>query len=263
MPIKKIKKIIKNDKYVTLDEIKNVLEEENDIMVSKQTIANRLNEMKYEYKTPINKPPLTGAHIEARLEWAIEHSEFDFGNVIFSDETSIWLRFYDKRWVNCNKDINDYDHIPRHTMKLNVWGYISLNHGSKIYIFTEKLNAALYEQILRKYIKKLTDKNKDIIYQDDNDPKHRSKRIKAFKEKYNISSLEWPSNSPDLNPIENIWALLKKNIKKYAINDINDFKAAVTKSWNEISQETINNTILSIDNRVQEVIKREGDSINY
>lgn len=238
------------------------MEEEN-INVSRQTISNRLKEINYKFIIPINKPPLTEIHINARLKWAHDHINYDFSKVFFSDETSIWLRFNEKRWVDCNEGVNDYDHVPRHTIKLNVWGYISMNYGSKIYIFTENLTSELYEQILIKHIKKLTDKNKDIVYQDDNDSKHRSKRITEFKKTNNINSLTWPSNSPDLNPIENIWGLLKNQIKKHTIKNIKEFEIVVRSCWNEISQETINNTILSMDKRIQEVIKNNGGSINY
>lgn len=262
-PLKKSKKIIDNNKYVTTNEIKTILEEQNNVVISRRTISNRLKEMDYKFMTPSTKPPLTDEQMKNRLEWAQNHIGYDFTNVTFSDETSIWLRFNNKRWVNCNENVNDYDYISRYTIKLNIWAAISMKHESRIFIFTENLTGTLYENILKQNIKRFTDRNKNIVFQDDNDSKHRSKLVSKFKEENKIASLPWPVNSPDLNPIENIWPLLKGKVKKYIIKDIEQFKEITNECWKEITRETINNTILSMDNRVREVIKNKGGPINY
>lgn len=59
--------------------------------MSIQTIANRLHETKYDYKQAINKPLLTHKHKEKRLEWANNKINYDWDNVVFSDETSYCL----------------------------------------------------------------------------------------------------------------------------------------------------------------------------
>ncbi len=63
-----ITQIVKNDKYLSATQIKNKLEEDENIVVSKNTVINSLNK-NYEFKYPIKKPLLTQKHMKERFEW--------------------------------------------------------------------------------------------------------------------------------------------------------------------------------------------------
>jgi hypothetical protein len=62
--------------------------------------------------------------------------------------------------------------------------------------------------------------NNNWLLQEDNDPKHRSKIAKEWKGLNNVWELQWPSMSPDLNPIENVWNILKMKITKKNIRKL-------------------------------------------
>lgn len=212
--------------------------------------------MKYTFKSPVKKPLLTQKHIQKRLEWCNKYINFNWDNVKFTDESSVWINNKEKRWV---ADNNDCDYCVKYPLKIHIWGSISINFKKEIYIFTENLTGLKYKDILANHMKN----EKNFILQDDNDSKHRSQIVKKWKDDNKINSLDWPSNSPDLNPIENIWALLKHKLNKKISKNIAELEKNIILCWNEINDTHIKNTINSMNKRILKVIENKGYTINY
>ena len=141
---------------------------------------------------------------------------------------------------------------------------ISMNGRVNLHLFINNLNKEEYVQILKDNLKEIKEiGGKNFIFQWDNDPKHNSKLALEFYKKNKLDRLEWPPYSPDLNPIENIWGIVKQEVNKYDLLKISDVIAKVKTVWSEIDQEMIKHCIENMPIRLNKWIEASGDWINY
>jgi hypothetical protein len=100
----------------------------------------------------------------------------------------------------------------------------------------------------------------DFLYQQDNSSIHMSRETRQFLAEQNVSLMEWPARSPDLNPIENVWAAMSREIyadcKQY--NTVQELKTAVMAAWENITPDLIAKLVASMPNRCIEVIQKQG-----
>ena len=101
------------------------------------------------------------------------------------------------------------------------------------------------------------------MFRQDNDPKHCSKHVEGSMKRHKIRKLEWPSQSPDLNPIENLWAILDKRVRVRQASNTRDFLKMLQETWQEIPQETLIRLVASMPKRCAKVIKGNGWHTNY
>ena len=105
----------------------------------------------------------------------------------------------------------------------------------------------------------------DFTLQQDNDPKHKSKKVQIWFKDNNIDLLPWPAQSPDLNPIEHLWNRLKTRLEEYEESPrrMGELWERVDKEWNEIEPEVCQNLIESMPRRVEAVIQAKGGYTKY
>ena len=92
------------------------------------------------------------------------------------------------------------------------------------------------------------------IYQQDNDPKHAAKSVLEFFKKSKVRVLKWPSQSPDLNPIEHLWEHVDRKIKGIKSTNHNDLFSKIKETWDSIPIDVCINLVDSMLRRCQAVL---------
>lgn len=269
---RKLRNIVKNTRRLTSKQI-NIIWEQN---VSNRTVRNRLNEMGFAFRKAKMKPFLTKRHKRERLQWCRDHANWtvtDWYKVIFSDESRVcvgtgddagkfvWRRPNEKFDKDC---LNFKKKYPESYM---IWSCMTEKGVGKLCILYQNVNSESYIHILENFlipsIEVWFEDSPNFIFQDDNASCHRSKAVKDYLRHNGIKTMYWPANSPDLNPIENLWAKVKLLINEKKPTNKEDLRHAIRQSWEEISPTNCKDLIESMPKRIKEVIRKRGAATKY
>ena len=147
-----------------------------------------------------------------------------------------------------------------------VWAAISSRGSSELVFLEGKQNSLKYVGTLDQYLFPMCDKfgYDAVIFQQDNAPLHTSRLTKTFFQERNLKVLRWPAHSRDLNPIENMWGLLAREVysngKQYF--SVQELKDALNKAWNKLDKKSLKPFLDSLKNRVQELIIKKENKIS-
>jgi len=264
-------RIITNDKYLTCGEIATKLSSKVDI--SARTVNRELNKLGYHSKHPKTVPLLSEKNRLARVEWAKKHYKQNWKIVIFSDETTFQMF---RNTINAfYKDGTSIPQkgVPKHPEKVHFWGAFSARGTIGFHMFTQNMNAEFYREILTNNLfeNAHTIMGEHWVFQQDNDPKHRAIKTREFICDQVPKLLEWPSYSPDINPIENLWAIIKKRVEKQ-VNEIvrkeksisvSRWHGLIKKEWEDIFVELCLNLVKGMPGRINEIMENDEKKINY
>ena len=140
---------------------------------------------------------IRNANKPKRVQWARENINNNFEDVIWTDETSVWLEQHAKRSYRKKGVAAKRKPKPKHPLKLHVWAGISRRGCTKVCIFKGIMDADLYTSILEQTLlpfinEKYPDGHK---FMQDNDPKHRSKKAQTFFEDNNVLWWKTPAGN--------------------------------------------------------------------
>ncbi|KAK3521974.1 hypothetical protein QTP70_020595, partial [Hemibagrus guttatus] len=196
------------------------------------------------------------------LKFAREHlddPEEDWENVIWSDETKI--EFFGKNstcrvWRRKNAELHPKNTIP--TVK---------HGGGNIMLWgMERMNGAMYREILSTNLlpsARALKMKRGWVFQHDNDPKHTARATKEWLRKKHFKVLEWPSQSPDLNPIENLWRELKIRVAQRQPQNITALEEICMEEWAKLPATVCKNLVVTYRKRLTSVIANKGYITKY
>ncbi|KAK3552029.1 hypothetical protein QTP70_031581 [Hemibagrus guttatus] len=201
---------------------------------------------------PRRKPLLSKKNIKARLSFARKHLDDpqDFWeNTLWSDETKIELfgrSVSHYVWRKSNTAFQKNNIIP--TVKygggsMMVWGCFAASGPGRLAVINGTMNSAVYQKILKKNIRPSVcdlKRKQTWVLQQDNDPKYTSKSTSEWLKKNKMKTLEWPSQSPDLNPIEMLWHDLKKVVHARKPSNVAELQQFCKDEWAKIPPQRCN-----------------------
>lgn len=263
------RQIIKNPKVSSGQIVKNL-----SLEISERTVRRRAVEAGLCSYRSAKKPFISAKNRKLRLEFARKYLSWTpekWKLVLFSDESKFKLRYSDGLVrVRRPKGERLKPKYCTPTFKFGgggvlVWGCFSGFGMGPILLLDGIMDRFVYLDILKNIMLPHSEEQMPLLwtFQHDNDPKHTSKVVENWIKEQKIKKLQWPPQSPDLNPIENLWEIVNSRINREECNSTNALFYQVKKAWDSINMDTIDKLINSMPNRLKEVIKNNGYSTKY
>lgn len=250
--------------------------------VSPQTVRNRMAERGLANCKPCLKPFLKDIHKTKRYDFAINYMDYtpkQWERVCFADEKvfqsfghgsqRVW-RPKLNRW---DKDKDERTVTRYHATVLThrkksgrfsipVWGCIGSRHELHLIKVKHLKQDYFIQEILERYFR---GSEQTIYLLHDKSPIHTAKRVQQWLKQHNVKVLEWPSNSPDLNPIENVWGRMEYKMRNRNPTSREHLWEMVQDAYREIMNDTdyIQKLAQSMPYRLNQVIEAKGHFTRY
>ena len=242
--------------------------------LSRYTISRRMKEMGFSSKRCAKKPFLSKKNINDRKRFSSCYGKKDtdwFRNVFWSDEFRFCLvSDAPERCIRRNGERFSPSCIKT-TVKhgnggIMVWGTFTAAGVGELIRCENSINAKEYIRILNIGLLPSIQKlgiSQNIVFQQDNAPAHTAKVAKKWFSDNSIDVMFLPGQSPDLNPIENIWSIISRALAGRTFSNNDKLWEAVQFEWNSISSSQCSTLAESMSKRIELLKKAKGNAIPY
>ena len=258
----RLQDLLKENPFLSCNDLKTRLQ----IPASIETIRRYFINDGFTRRKPTHKLDLLPKHVERRFLWAQMFRNFIHSpETIFTDECSVWLNDNNREgWFN-----NEKDHplsTDKHCGKIHCWAAVNMMYGKISFTtFKGNMDAQMYVQILKDHFVPYAEEffPDGYFLMQDNDPKHKSHVARDFIQQNVSRFIEWPTKSPDLNPLENIWSIFKQNVRKRLSKCLDELEDCLYEEWEKLDNNMIKKTCDSFPQRVQECYDLRGAQTHY
>jgi hypothetical protein len=254
---------------------KSDLEKELKLLgVSKATIFRRIREDgQFKSYWATKKPFINERNRLARVAWCEERVNWPverWYQFLWSDESPFVLRFNGKKrvWRLHNERYNPLTTVAtvKHDKKIMVWGCFSWSGVGLLHRIPGIMTGEGYKTVLRTALipsAATLFPEDNYIFQQDNDPKHTSATVRDYMDGIGLVRTPWPAQSPDLNPIENLWSILDRLTQDRKANNEDELFELLNEAWQSIPQDLLHRLVESMPRRCRAVIDAKGFATKY
>lgn len=220
-------------------------------------------------------PLLTKNMKRKRLDWAKQFVNWpivQWRRVLFSDE-KIFRVSSNRHGVFVTRKSNEKYHpscisaAPKHGIQIHIWGAMGARSLAPLKLVYGNLNAHEYQVQVLHNIETLGTRCVGIRlpwhFMQDLAPAHKAHTTRHLLDQKGVRVLYWPGNSPDLNPIENVWAYMARKLPKTLPRNEEELWDRVKAVWMSIPEGFINNLYRSMRRRIRAVIAARGGHTKY
>lgn len=261
---------------ITAVQLRKELLRTHGVSICPQTVQNRVNEQGLFQRRPLRVPRLSRGNRTSRLAWAQEHVNWgrnEWSQVLFTDE-SRFCYHPDSRRIRVWREVGNPARLrkAREITKygggsIMFWGGVHVDGKTDLVLVENTLNAVGYRDniVLPVVVPYLANMGPNSILQQDNARPHVARIVHEVFRENNVTTLQWPANSPDLNPIEKVWDMMKRKMIEEQDGFANAavLQEAVQNVWQELDQDMVSNLITCMPRRCRAVIDARGGPSGY
>ena len=225
-------------------------------------------------RRPAKKPLISAKNRKARLKFAKEHLHWtvkDWSKILWTDESKFMMFGSDGiKYIRRPKGKRYDARYQLPTVKhgggnVRVWGCFSRDMIGPIHHIEGIMDQTVYLDIIKNVMLPHSKQKmpRGWILQQDNDPKHRAASVKKFFASSKIRVMEWPSQSPDLNPIEHLWEHVDRNLPKVKPKNKAELFQNIRNCWSQIPIDVLIKLVDSMPDRCRAVITSKGYPTKY
>lgn len=268
-----LKRIVHEDRFGSLPVLTGKLNSSLETTLHTNTVRKYLHDEGIRCYAAKKKPRLTGKQRKSRLGWCREKRDWkeEWKRIIWSDESRFTLFKSDGRakvWRSSGEAYNKDCVQP--TVKFGggsvmFWGCFGWHGTGPLVLVDGNMDSDAYINVLANHFIPWVRNYPDSVFQQDGAPCHTSSYSTWWMSTHGIRVLDWVAQSPDLNPIENLWNHLDRQVRKRKPlpQTKQELITAIQEEWRNISLEMLQNLITNLPHRTDAVIKAKGGNTKY
>jgi hypothetical protein len=274
-----IEKLVDEEPFQTFDQFLEILNN-GGVKISRSTLIKMINDQGFHSFFAAHVPLLSDTNRQKRVKWCNEHLDWAihrWNDIIWSDESQFTFERSTTNKRVFREKGRRFD--PKYTIPKGryskgsvwVWGCFYQGGMGPLHVFKGRLKSEDYIKILKDtflpwYTETCSKESRILLFQEDNATWHRSRETELAKKDMGIELFPWWSaQSPDLNPIENIWAEMERRLGKLTdkITTDEQLECELKRIWEELMVECTTALVHSMPVRCQAVVDNDGHPTSY